>query len=171
MHIPAGLGVGFPKNRPMGDLARPTLPTVTRLNDGSSGRPAVPRLCARFLIPPASSLAALNHDQPRNPAGNAPWRALGPWSDAIPFGRLVDLLRWRHPGSARGLCRCCCGPATLPESPIRDCHASMRRPSRVPLPSLIRSLSGRRTDVERTLNGRDRDAERTSSGRDRDALR
>ena len=21
--------------------------------------------------------------------GNAPWRALGPWSDAIPFGRLA----------------------------------------------------------------------------------
>jgi hypothetical protein len=39
---------------------------------------------------------------------------------------------------------------STPKVPFEDRHASMRRPSRVPLPSLTRSLSGRRTDAERT---------------------
>jgi hypothetical protein len=39
---------------------------------------------------------------------------------------------------------------STPKVPFEDRHASMRRPSRVRLPSLIRSLSGRRTDAERT---------------------
>jgi hypothetical protein len=39
---------------------------------------------------------------------------------------------------------------STPKVPFGDRHASMRRPSRVPLPSLIRPLSGRLTDAERT---------------------
>ena len=126
---------------PLGSLSDDHLPSPEQ----HVGEPRHRRRSGRLAR--TRSLAALDHDQRGKSPGNAPWRSRGPWSDAVPLGGLADWLRWRHPGSARGLCRCCCGPGQYPENPIRgpSCvhAATVQSPSSVPHPVAIRTSNGR----------------------------